>query len=96
MGNEIMGYFANEADTVPTFDPGLSAPCPFCTLPVRSKPVKTISLMHVGGTRSYFYRAHRDCYEGADEEEIGHFESSFIDSPLHNGLLNAKQPDPPK
>ena len=74
----IFGYFNASVQEKPAFDPGLDVPCPFCTSRL-SKPMKTISIMPAAGNKSFFYRAHKECYEGADPEEIQHIESLKID-----------------
>lgn len=76
----IFGYFDSPAQESPAFDPGLAMPCPFCLLSLHSGPRKTISLMAEGDPRSYFYRAHKFCYENASPQEVCAIESSLIDS----------------
>ena len=78
----IFGYFERPEQTTPTFDPGPSALCPFC-LRALAMPVKTISLMKPGDARSYFYRAHKACYETADDRAIAEIESAQIDVGEH-------------
>lgn len=76
----IFGYFDQPGQEKPTVDPGLSVPCPFCTRSI-CPPMKTISLMRPESDKSFFYRAHKDCYEQAEAEEIQHIESIKIDAP---------------
>ena len=76
----IFGFFNDAMQTSPTFDPGLSAPCPICLRPVGTEPVKTISLMGEKSNRSYFFRAHKRCWEYATEDQRNQIEGSLIDS----------------
>jgi hypothetical protein len=76
----IFGYFDDPGDQAPTFDPGLGVPCPFCLRPVGKDGIKTISLMPIEGNRSYFYRAHKGCYEQVSPDDIARLESSLIDT----------------
>ncbi len=80
MQDTIFGYFDNPADRVPDFDPGLSMACPFCLQSIAKGALKTISLMPIGGSRSYFYRAHKGCYEQATPADTNKLESSLIDA----------------
>ena len=75
----IFGYFTSPTETKPTFDPGLDVPCPVC-LTELTLPVKTISLMPVNDDRSWFFRAHKECWENASKEEQQRIEGSLIDS----------------
>lgn len=77
--SEIFGYFNSPEQTEPAFDPGLAAPCPFC-LNVLVAPFKTISLMGIIDNYSYFYRAHRACYEYASAAAVQEIEGSLINS----------------
>lgn len=79
MRNDIFGYFENASDTQPVHDPGLDTICPFCAKPLQ-RPLKTISLMGVNDGKSYFYRAHKLCYENSSEDEISQIEGSLIDN----------------
>lgn len=79
---DIFGWFSEANAKYPERDPGLSAPCPLCGRAVRDKPIKTISVMPLGGSCSYFYRAHKDCYESAAAETITEIESAIIDMRL--------------
>lgn len=81
---DIFGYFDAACQVKPAHDPGLTAPCPFCTGPVGDTGIKTISLMKPGDGRSYFYRAHKACFDEADDEEVQHVESLLIDDRLSN------------
>ncbi len=79
MNSNIFGYFDAPGQETPAFDPGTNAPCPFCTAAVGDgRRVVTISL-RPDGNRSYFYRAHKDCYEQADPDEITNIESIAVD-----------------
>lgn len=76
----IFGYFDDPDQTVPAFDPGLEVPCPICLCRIDRQPVKTISLMGTNGNRSYFFRAHKHCWNGASDEDKTKIEHSLIDS----------------
>lgn len=76
----IWGWFDNKSD-IPAHDPGISNTwCPFCYIGL-DMPLKTISVMgyYDGADRSYFYRAHKACYENASPESITRLESEVID-----------------
>ena len=77
--SKIFGYYDSPEQIKPAFDPGLVVSCPFC-LAKLELPVKTISLMAENDDRSYFYRAHKNCYEAASEISIQEIEGSLIDS----------------
>lgn len=76
----IFGYFDSARQTKPAFDPGSNILCPVCVTPL-ADPMKTISLMPVGGERSYFFRAHSTCWENADSTIRQQIEGSVIDAP---------------
>lgn len=76
---EIFGYFDAPEQEAPAFDPGLDVPCAYCLKPL-SRPMRAISLMKPGDGRSYFYRAHKDCYDHASADEVCDLESSLIDT----------------
>lgn len=78
---DVFGWF-DDPGTTPAHDPGPGGLCPVCGAQfVRfdEPPVVTISLMPVGGARSYFFRAHPECWRGLDESEQSGIESSLID-----------------
>jgi hypothetical protein len=79
MTNSIFGYYSSPEQLQPDCDPGLEVPCPFC-LKKLERPVRTISLLAVGDTRSFFYRAHRQCAVDATPEMVTDVESSLIDA----------------
>lgn len=65
------GYFEDPAATVPDYEPPRDAPCPFCGKAITPDDVRTHSLMYASpayAKRSYFYRTHRTCDEGAKNE----------------------------
>jgi len=76
---EIFGWFDTPSQDKPTYDPGLEAICPFCLL-MLERPVVTLSLMKDGDNKSYFYRAHKHCYDAASDDERNQIEWSLIDS----------------
>jgi hypothetical protein len=64
--------------------------CPLCANYFTvAQSIKTISLMPVGGERSYFYRVHKKCYDSHTEEERASVEHALID------LLAGESPTPP-
>lgn len=76
----IYGYFTDATQDKPTFDPGLSVPCPFCDEIImqprgKEQPIQTIAFAMLGKDISYFYRAHKSCYESASPEKIQQVES---------------------
>lgn len=75
----IMGYFDDPKQTTPAFDPGLDVACPIC-LGTLSTPLVTISLMVPGDDRSFFYRAHRACWDSTTSEEQSHLEGTLVDA----------------
>lgn len=77
----VFGFFDKADQITPAFDPGLDVLCPFC-LRQLSAPMKTISFWLPGDARSYFYRSHKACYEGATPEAISQIESAQIDTSL--------------
>lgn len=87
------GYFDKPGQDAPAFDPGLNVECPVCQLAL-SRPMKTISLMlddeNLGGrdTRSYFYRVHKQCYEGLNAEEETALDSTIIDAVAASKYVN--------
>ena len=78
MRTNLIGRFDDTSDT-PTFDPGLNVPCVVCAKQL-SRPMKSISLMAEGGSSSYFFRVHKECWENLDDREQWLIESSIIDS----------------
>lgn len=78
--NPLIGYYDDPSQATPTYNPGLNVPCVICFKPL-SAPMKTISLMMPGDHRSYFYRAHKACYEALPEAEIADLEWSMMNPP---------------
>lgn len=76
---DIFGYFDDASQTKPAHDPGMETICPFCGKNLQ-RPVMTISLMKDADPRSYFYRAHKNCYQYADAETVTSIESALIDN----------------
>ncbi len=79
MDTGIFGYYERPDQTTPTFDPGMEALCPFC-LRKLEPPVRTTSLMAIGDSRSFFYRAHRVCAVAATPQQEMEIESALIES----------------
>ena len=76
--SEWVGHFESPYQDQPSHDPGMRAKCPVCHEPL-SDPVKTISVMSIDGERSYFFRAHKMCWEGVGSEQRDIIEGSVID-----------------
>jgi len=74
---DIFGYYESADDEKPTHDPGIETICLICAKKLYL-PVKTISLMRDGDSRSYFYRTHKSCYESSDYSIIHDIEGSLI------------------
>jgi hypothetical protein len=84
--DDIFGWFGDAAQTEPEHDPGFDAPCPICIHPVGrhsvDNPIKTISLMVEDPAQrrnSFFFRAHKRCWEMVSDHERSMVESSLID-----------------
>lgn len=85
---DVFGYFDSPEQTVPAYDPGLQAPCVVCTQSLLGKPVVTVSLMPDAiRQRSYFFRAHKECWNGISPQEQSAIESSLIDAICERKLL---------
>ncbi len=67
MSNRIYGWFSTPEQATAVYDPPHDAPCLFCGEAIFGGDVRTISLMWADrdDERSYFYRAHKTCHEGA-------------------------------
>jgi len=94
MRMDIFGYFDNESDTTPTHDPGPEGLCPVCCHSVGrhtvDNPLKTISLAAYDKkyrNRSFFVRAHKNCWERISEAEQNSIESSVIDEHISNNIF---------
>jgi hypothetical protein len=75
----LLGWFEDASDT-PAHDPGVDGtPCLVCTQGL-TRPVVTVSLMLADSRqRSYFFRAHKDCWNGLSEGEQALYEGGVID-----------------
>ena len=87
MRPDIVGYFDDPEQTTPAYDPGPEGLCPICCHPVgrhsEDNPLVTISLAHQSMThrhRSYFFRAHKNCWSHTTPQEQELIESSIIDA----------------
>lgn len=79
MSNQFLGYFSDASQTKPEFDPVIEGtPCPVCLRPL-ARPVVTVSLMGVGSSKSYFFRAHKACWNETPDAEKERIEHSIID-----------------
>lgn len=83
---DVFGWFDNASQTTPAHDPGPSGLCPVCCWPVEQhsidNPLVTISVMledPAKRNRSYFFRAHKLCWEKQTEYQQKLIESSIID-----------------
>lgn len=74
----IFGWFISPHQEKPEHDPGLDVPCPYC-LKKLERHVMAISLWKTNAIKSYFYRAHKYCYEAATDDERNQVEWSLID-----------------
>lgn len=66
------GWFENEQDKEPAYEPPRDAPCPFCGKPVHAGDVRTHCLMFSASAyakRSYFYRTHATCSDKGKQPE---------------------------
>jgi len=72
------GYFDGLGQK-PAYDPGLCVPCPICLQPVGETNIITESLMSITGDRSYFFRAHKPCWQSASDDEKRRIEGVIID-----------------
>lgn len=65
----LYGWFDNprQGDRQPTFEPSRSVPCPHCGKPMCDLDVRTHSFQDDHRRRSYFFRTHVSCDNGAPE-----------------------------
>lgn len=68
---KIYGYYDSAAHNTPTYDPPHDAPCVICDKPITADNVRTIGMMMEDRKppRSYFYRVHRTCHSGLNQDE---------------------------
>ena len=79
--NPLIGYY-DKPEGPAAYDPGKDCPCIVCMVPL-APPMVSISLMADGvRDKSFFFRAHKACWDGLTEDEQGRFESSVIDTHL--------------
>jgi len=83
---DIYGWFDHPKQTTPAHDPGPQGLCPVCCHPTGrhgiDNPLKTISLAVEDPkrrNRSYFFRAHKNCWGMATQHEKALIESAVID-----------------
>ena len=84
--HDIFGWFDSPEQTTPAHDPGPSALCVICNFPVErhsmDNPLVTVSLAVYDKRfreKSYFFRAHKNCWNNISEHEQSCVESSLID-----------------
>lgn len=70
MKTEGIGYFDSPIQTEPAYDPGLTAPCPFCNKPIGTEPYLSHSVLVIGDEKCYFYRYHKFHREELPFEEF--------------------------
>jgi hypothetical protein len=63
MSECLFGWFDDEDQSTPAYDPPRDAACLFCGAPITADDVRTHSIMYRGSGRCYFYRTHRTCAE---------------------------------
>lgn len=77
-----VGYFDGTGSS-PAFDPGLKVPCPVCHASLEQEPRCTVSLMAMEHpTKSYFFRAHKRCWETCGRDRQSDIESEIIDAAI--------------
>ena len=79
----LVGYFDTSGAKEPAFDPGLDVPDIVCWKPLRDKPRVTVSLAWLDGDRSYFFRSHKECWEGLSSSEQQRYEESALGRMTH-------------
>ena len=87
MRKDVFGYYDHEGQKKPTHDPGPDGLCPVCCWPIGkhhpvTNPVKTISVAAQDQrhrTRSFFFRAHKNCWGSTTPHNRNLIESSVID-----------------
>lgn len=87
MANRIFGYFSEPGQQEPTYDPGLNVECPVCYRRLTS-PMVTVSLAIEEDTRSYFYRAHKGCFEDLTEDEQSDLDGLIVDAVIASRNVN--------
>lgn len=76
----VVGWF-DDVSATPAFDPGLGIPCPVCDELLSAYPRTTISLMPWPDKgRSYFFRAHKSCWENCSVAQQTEIEGQIIDA----------------
>lgn len=74
------GWFDAADQETPTFDPGLTVPCPLCGVALSERERITESFLVLARReRSYFFRAHRACWNAATDEQRWAVESAAVD-----------------
>ena len=93
---DVFGWFDSPEQKTPAHDPGTNGLCPQCCWSVGEhsidNPVKTISLAIEDRKyrgRSYFFRAHKNCWDRATPHDRMMVESSVIDEEM-DFLMNDK------
>ena len=79
----LWGWFDDSDQREPSYDPPHDAPCPYCFAPITDDDVRTHSIMAAGPSyakRSYFYRTHRTCDDGAEDSMDGRMDGRIIDA----------------
>jgi hypothetical protein len=87
----IFGYFDRPEQERPSYNPSLAVPCPHCLTPVGKEGIQTVSLMPVGGDRSYFYRVHVSCHDSASKDDVEIIEGSVIDADTEGSVTDRRR-----
>lgn len=77
-----IGWYDAPEAAFPAYDPGSDCPCIVCMGPL-TRPMVTISLAHENPAQrkySFFFRAHKQCWQELSEKEQNLIESSVIDA----------------
>ena len=88
---DVFGWFDDPSQTKPAHDPGEAGLCPVCGWPVGKhsidNPLKTISIAAFKlefRDRSFFFRAHKNCWNRTSPHERMMIESSIINESIQS------------
>jgi len=77
--SKLIGYF-DDYSNVPTYDPPLDSPCIVCGVKMQP-PRVTVSVCLTRDDypdRSYFYRAHKACYNNLSPSDISDIDGAIL------------------
>lgn len=77
-----IGWYDSPDATCPAYDPGSDCPCIVCMEPL-TRPMVTVSLAHENPAQrkySFFFRAHKQCWQDLSDKEHHLIESAVIDA----------------